>query len=138
MGEKKDKGKRGSLPTQMNLVIRIVAGVYLFYLAYSIYGNTGEIQGMERVFFLLVAVLFVVIGAGIVFLSLRAMQRGEYVGGSADTGREQETGAAKGGEQEDPDRIRFGESEDKGPQTDRIRFGEPETLPEGKRKEDES
>lgn len=44
MNDKKEnkKRKRG-LPTQMNLVIRIVAGVYLVYLACNIYSSLQEI-----------------------------------------------------------------------------------------------
>lgn len=118
MGDKKDKRKRRSLPTRMSLVIRIVAGVYLCYLAYSIYGGTGEVQGAERYIFPVTAVLFVVIGVVIAFSALRAMQRGEYVGGAKDPAGE--VGEAKAEEETRPDRIRF---------------GEPETLPQEKQKE---
>lgn len=83
------KGQRG-LPTQMNLVIRTVAGVYLLYLAYNIYGGLGEAQGAEKVLFAGIALLFVAIGAAVAFFSLRSMTKGEYAGGAADTGREEE------------------------------------------------
>lgn len=121
MGDKKDKKKRSSLPTQMNLVIRIVAGGYLWYLVYSMYGSFGEAQGAEKIIFPAIAVLFAVIGAVIVVSALRAMVRGEYVGGAKDTeGKNREEKAVKEEVKAEPDRIRF---------------GEPETLPEEKRKE---
>lgn len=88
--KKENKKRKRGLPTQMNLVIRIVAGVYLLYLAYSIYGSLQEIQGMEKFIFLTAIVLFGAIGAAVVFFSLRSMTKGEYAGGAADTGGEEE------------------------------------------------
>ena len=135
MKDRKDNRQKGNLPTQMNLGIRIVAGGYLLYLAYSIYGNTKEVEGAGKIVFPLAMVLFVLIGVVIIFSSLRAMQRGEYVGGSADTDQGTEAGDGKGKEQTTPDRIRFGEPKTtaEGEQTtpDRIRFGEPKTTAEG-------
>lgn len=100
------KRKRG-LPTQMNLVIRVVAGVYLLYLAYSIYNSLQEIQGTEKFIFLAAIVLFGAIGAAVAFFSLRSMTRGEYAGGAADAGREEEETAEE--EKVSEDRIRFEE-----------------------------
>lgn len=121
MSDRKEnkKGRRG-LPTQMNLVIRIVAGVYLLYLAYSIYNSQSEVQGAEKFVFLAAMILFVVVGAVIAGTSLRAMQRGEYAGGAGDPGRERE-------EEKDAAEENAGQR--------RIRFGEPETLPERKQEE---
>lgn len=139
MREKKDKKQRSSLPTQMNLVIRIVAGIYLLYLAYSIYGNVGEAEDVGRVVFPLAMLLFVAIGVVIIVFSLRAMQRGEYVGGARDTGQgtEQKTSPEEG--KTEPDRIRFGEQkaapEEGKTEPDRIRFGEQKTSPEEEKTE---
>ncbi len=77
MNDKKENKKRErGLPTQMNLVIRIVAGVYLVYLACNIYSSLQEIQGMEKFIFLTAIVLFGAIGAAVVFFSLRSMTKG--------------------------------------------------------------
>lgn len=120
MGEKKkNSGRRSGLPTQMNLVIRILAGAYLLYLAYSIYHNTG---GMDRSVAIIFAVLFCITGGALAVFSARSLQRGEYEGGKADT--EKENG------EENKERTKKGESDPSG----RIRFGEPETLPEAARK----
>lgn len=86
---RKDKKRQRGLPTQMNLVIRIVAGVYLLYLAYSIFGSLSEAQGMEKVLFAAIVLLFAVIGAAVAFFSLRSISRGEYAGGSADSEEEE-------------------------------------------------
>lgn len=139
MREKKDKKQRSSLPTQMNLVIRIVAGIYLLYLAYSIYGNVGEAEDVGRVVFPLAMLLFVAIGVVIIVFSLRAMQRGEYVGGARDTGQGTEQKTSPEEEKTEPDRIRFGEQktslEEKKAEPDRIRFGEREAAPKEDREE---
>lgn len=121
MRDKKDKKPGSGLPTQMNLVIRIVAGGYLLYLVYSMYKSFGEAQGAEKFIFPAIAVLFAVIGAVIIVSALRAMVRGEYVGGAKDpAGKDGEEEAVEEKVKEEPTRIRF---------------GEPDTLPEEKRKE---
>lgn len=113
---KNEKEKRG-LPTQMNLVIRTVAGVYLIYLAYSIFNSLSEAQGMEKALFAAIVVLFAVIGAAVAFFSLRSISRGEYAGGSADSG--------KNGEEKEEEAA-----ETEGAAQERIRFEEPEKTAE--------
>ena len=94
MNDKKENKKRErGLPTQMNLVIRIVAGVYLVYLACNIYSSLQEIQGMEKFIFLTAIVLFGAIGAAVVFFSLRSKTKEENEGGAADTGEGEEESA---------------------------------------------
>ena len=112
--KKKVKKRKSGLPTHMGLIFRIVAGAYLIYLAYSIYTGSGNVEGGEKIAFIASIVIFVIVGAGIVLTSLRALQRGEYEGGAADPG--------KGG-----DRKEEKKEEVSGEQ--RIRFGEPETVP---------
>lgn len=81
---KENKRRRYGLPTQMSLVIRIAAGLYLLYLAYSMFNAQAQMQGTERVVFIGALLLFAVIGGVLIFTSLRGLQRGEYVGGAAD------------------------------------------------------
>ncbi len=111
---KKNKKKRSGLPTHMGLIFRMVAGGYLVYLAYSIYNSSGEVQGAEKIAFAASVILFGVIGAVVVFQSLRAMQRGEYEGGAGDHRKDEESG----GEEKETAKP------------ERIRFGEPETMPD--------
>lgn len=112
--QKNNKKGRSGLPTHMGLVFRTVAGGYLLYLAYSIYSSADEIQGAEKIAFTGAIILFAVIGAVIIFSSLRAMQRGEYEGGAGDHRKDEES-AGEEKKEEKPERIRF---------------GEPETMPE--------
>ncbi len=111
---KNNKKKRSGLPTHMGLIFRMVAGGYLVYLAYSIYNSSGEVQGAEKIAFAASVILFGVIGAVVVFQSLRAMQRGEYEGGAGDHRKDEESG----GEEKETAKP------------ERIRFGEPETMPD--------
>lgn len=116
MEENKKSGKkRSGLPTRMGLLFRIAAGAYLMYLAYSIYTGSGNMEGAEKIAFVAAIVIFAVVGAVIIVASLRAMQRGEYEGGTADPGKNADMTKEKKEEV----------TEEK-----RIRFGEPETMPE--------
>ena len=114
--KKKSKKGRSGLPTQMGLIFRTVAGAYLMYLAYSIYTGSDSIEGGEKIVFIAAIFIFVLIGAVIVFSSLRALQRGEYEGGAGDHRKENE--------------VKEGKEEVS--ESGRIRFGEPETIPEKK------
>ena len=111
---KKEKKRRSGLPTQMGLIFRIVAGGYLIYLAYSIYTGSGSIEGGEKIAFIAAIVIFVIVGAVIVLQSLRAMQRGEYVGGAADSGKNEDQSEEKKNEVSGEQRIRFGDGDGAG------------------------
>lgn len=111
----KNKKKRSGLSTRMGLFFRIAAGAYLMYLAYSIYTGSGNMEGGEKIAFVASIVIFAVVGAVIIVTSLRALQRGEYEGGAADT-------------RKDADLTQ--EKKEEASEERRIRFGEPETMPE--------
>lgn len=114
--ERNNKKRQRGLPTQMNLIIHIVVGVYLLYLAYSVFNSDGEVNRIVMIAF---SLIFCIVGVVLITSSVRSLQRGEYEGGAADTERE------NGGE-----RGKRTENEETG-SPGRIRFGEPETLPEG-------
>ncbi len=106
---KKNKKKQGSLPTQMGLLFRTIAGAYLMYLAYSIYGSAENVVGVEKIAFVAAIAVFAIVGAAVVISSLRSMQRGEYEGGAGDHGKETEEDSKATSERK---RIRFGEEEE--------------------------
>ena len=111
MSDRKEKRKkRGALPTQMGLMLRTVAGLYLLYLAYSIYNGAGNVEGAEQIAFIAAIGIFVIAGAVVVVASLRALQRGEYEGGASD--HRKEMGEEKKEEISEKKRIRFGEEEE--------------------------
>ena len=51
-----------------------LAGIYLLYLAYELFGNLAEVSGMEHTFCIIFSVLFAV---GILFFALRLFQKKE-------------------------------------------------------------
>ncbi len=68
---KKDKNNR--MPTsQMNLMLRIVMGGMLIYIAYTLRGS------FDQLIFIAFAVLFTVVGAGVIIDSLRRMYKGDF------------------------------------------------------------
>ena len=52
-----------------------LAGVYLLYLSYELFGNLSEMSGTEHTFCVLFTILFAVGGAGILFLAVRLFQK---------------------------------------------------------------
>lgn len=52
-----------------------LAGVYLLYLAYELFGNLSEMSGTEHIFCVLFTILFAIGGAGILWYAVRLFQR---------------------------------------------------------------
>ena len=73
--------KKKSYPTQMMLAIRALVGGYVLYLAYGLIGS-NEKTPLIYAFI----VLFVIAGILLIALSIRHYIRGEYEGGSSDSG----------------------------------------------------
>ena len=63
-------------PPQFSLILRILCGGYLLYLAWGLRGSF--FQGDNGTLFGLAVILFVVVGALLCFFSIRALIRGEY------------------------------------------------------------
>ncbi len=113
--ERGNKKRQRGLPPQRNLIIHIVVGAYLLYLAYSIVNSDGEVNRIVMIAF---SLIFCIVGVVLIISSVRSLQRGEYEGGAADTEKENDEGTGERTEEEEND------------SPGRIRFGEPETLPE--------
>lgn len=84
---KKNETSKRQLPNKTKLIIHIVIGGYLVYLAHSIFNNMDGTQGAVTIIF---PVLFCIVGAALIFSSLRSLKRGEYEGGPADPEKEDE------------------------------------------------
>lgn len=106
---KENRKKKGALPTQMGLLFRAIAGAYLMYIAYHIYGSAENVTGAEKIAFVAAIAVFAIVGAAVVVSSLRSMQRGEYEGGAGDDRKEIEEGKEEASGKK---RIRFGEEEE--------------------------
>lgn len=62
-----------------SLMIRTIAGGYLIYLAYQLLVGLKDGGTMNPAISIGVAILFVIAGGIIIFFSLRALKRGEYL-----------------------------------------------------------
>ena len=105
------KNKKGRLPSQSSLYFRIVVGVYLFYLAYTIVENIGTATGADFVIFVTASVAFIVIGLVIAISAVKALKTGTYQNGAgdvADKGADTETASGTNVRK----RIRFDEDDD--------------------------
>lgn len=56
-------------------VIYSLAGIYLLYLAYGIFGGLSDLSGGEKTLLTVIMVLFAVLGVGMIAYSLRAVKR---------------------------------------------------------------
>ena len=79
VSENSDEGKR-SYPTQVVLTIRMIVGIYVFYLAYQIVTAPDELSILMWAF----VVLFFIAGAGLAVMSVKHFICGEYEGGKKD------------------------------------------------------
>ena len=79
--------------TKSGLIIRLIAGMYLFYLAYELFMGLGEniSDGAPKGVSVAVAVIFVIFGFIFVFFSGRDFLNGNYQGGIMDTKEEKNT-----------------------------------------------
>ena len=118
--KKENKKRQRVLPTQMNLIIHIVAGGYLLYLAYSIYMEIGTAAGGKKIGLGLAIIVFVAVGATVAFSALRSLKRGEYRGGAADPDGGDGENGTEGTE----------ENTEKEPTQQRIHFDETDVIPE--------
>lgn len=71
------KRKKIWASSQNNLYIRIVAGGYVAYLGYQIFKDRDPLAS-GYMFFMICAFLFMVIGAGVITLSVKMLMKKEY------------------------------------------------------------
>ena len=86
---KKDDNSSNQLPTSLMLMMRIIVGLYLAYLAYSLYGEKGPSE-IPRTGLLIIAGVFLVAGGIIIFFAVRDLLSGNFQGGSKDTSSDAE------------------------------------------------
>ena len=89
-----EKNKKKPLLPKSTLIIRLVAGMYLLYLAYELgmglLDATGEGAPTPLIIFAVIA--FAVVGLIITITSGKAFLKGEFQGGIMDIPEEKETG----------------------------------------------
>lgn len=88
MKDNSKKNKQSYLPSQTMLLIRMVLGGYLLFLAYDIVGT--ELLSGRRVVIIALCVIFVISGIILTSISIRSLIKGEYIGGKEDSTEEEE------------------------------------------------
>jgi TRAP-type C4-dicarboxylate transport system permease small subunit len=73
-----NKENKSGRPVQFTLSLRILIGMYLVYLSYSLIKEAGQFSGLSQVIAYLSIFIFAVSGAVITFLSLRKLIKGGY------------------------------------------------------------
>ena len=73
-------------PSQISLILRLLGGGYLLYLAWSLLGTADG-----NTVYILMAVFFALVGAVLVLHTLLKISRGEYTGPTPPVDGESET-----------------------------------------------
>ena len=76
--------KKKSMNTKTSLIIRLVAGMYLVYLAYELFMGMNEAQGAPVAVSIGAAVIFLIFGIFLVISNGRDFLKGNFQGGIID------------------------------------------------------
>ncbi len=85
-----DNNSKRNFPTQGVLSMRLIVGLYLNYLAYTLFKGRTE-SSMSPFALYSFIVLFVGIGLFLCVNTIKGYTKGEYIGGKADVDEEKET-----------------------------------------------
>ncbi len=76
--------KKRPLTTKSSLIIRLIAGMYLIYLAYELFMGLNTSEGAPIAVAIGAAVIFAICGVVLVIVSGRAFLKGNFQGGIMD------------------------------------------------------
>lgn len=76
--------KKKPLLPKSSLIIRLVAGMYLIYLAYELFMGLGAAEGAPVEVSAVMAAVFLIIGLVLVIFSGKDFLKGNYEGGAMD------------------------------------------------------
>lgn len=88
MNEKKPR--KYSLSTRNWLLCKVLIGAYLIWNTYQLLQGISNYEGTQKMLFLGFSVVFAVVGAGLIILSIRDILQEYYVGGPMDTSKKEE------------------------------------------------
>ncbi|MGN0412882.1 MAG: hypothetical protein ACI4FV_07570 [Lachnospiraceae bacterium] len=88
MNEKKPR--KYALSTRNWLLCKVLIGAYLIWNTYQLLQGISNYEGTQKMLFLGFSVVFAVVGAGLIILSIRDILQGYYVGGPMDTSKKEE------------------------------------------------
>lgn len=75
----KENEKSPSRPAQITVILRLVAGAYLLYLAFGLFGEVMKSAGGRQLLQIGSMVLFAAVGAILSGWSLKKLIKGEYI-----------------------------------------------------------
>lgn len=70
------------IPTRSMLNIRILAGIYLIYLVVQLYKGMRDAAGPHSIWMIAAMAAFTVVGAALLFFSIRSLIIGRFAGGA--------------------------------------------------------
>ena len=82
--EQKEKIESKYLSTKGMLMIRIIAGAYLVYTAYTLFQGLNDNEGALYFIFLLAIKICAIVGSLLVVFSAKDIKNGKYIGGDLD------------------------------------------------------
>ena len=86
-----EKNKKKPLLPKSSLIIRLVIGMYLIYLAYELFMGLNAADGAPTMVSVGAAVLFLICGFILVFFSGKDFLKGNYQGGIMDVSQDVES-----------------------------------------------
>ena len=78
------------LTTKSSLIIRLIAGMYLIYLAYELFMGLNASEGAPTALVIGAAAVFIIFGVILVIVSGKAFLKGEFQGGIMDSSVEKD------------------------------------------------
>ena len=85
-----EKNKKKTLLPKSSLIIRLIAGMYLIYLAYELFMGLNAADGAPTIVSVGAAVLFLICGLILVFFSGKDFLKGNFQGGVMDVSQDTE------------------------------------------------
>lgn len=79
------KFRTNQLPTKAMLVIRILVGIYLYYLVFQLRNAFVPPIATENIPIIIASVAFVIFGAIVIIFSIRDLSSGRFQGGALDS-----------------------------------------------------
>ena len=79
------KDNKRPMTTKSSLIIRLIAGMYLIYLAYELFMGLNASEGAPTALVIGAAAIFTIFGVMLVIISGKAFLKGEFQGGIMDT-----------------------------------------------------
>ena len=75
--------------TKSRLILQLVAGMYLIYLAYELFMGMNDGQGAPTVVSIVVGAVFLIFGVSLVIIRGRDFLKGNFQGGIMDTEKDE-------------------------------------------------